>query len=164
MQALPKGERAELAVETMTELGVDEIVPWAAARCVAQWHGPRGDKALASLAAHRVAGGQAEPSRLGARRSRTSPTLDRVDRVPARRAARAARGRRPSPLAAAPLPLVGDVVLVVGPEGGVATRGARPASARPGRRPVRLGDPVLRTSTAGAAALAALSVRLGRWT
>src|SRR5690242_7727509 len=46
VQALPKGERAELAVETMTELGVDAIVPWAAARCVTQWHGPRGDKAL----------------------------------------------------------------------------------------------------------------------
>ena len=47
VQALPKGERAELAVEVLTELGVDEIVPWAAARSVAQWHGQRGDKALA---------------------------------------------------------------------------------------------------------------------
>ncbi len=46
VQALPKGERAELAVEMLTELGVDEIVPWQAARSIAQWHGARADKAL----------------------------------------------------------------------------------------------------------------------
>src|SRR4051794_40700576 len=46
VQALPKGERAELAVEVLTELGVDEIVPWSASRSIAQWHGVRGDKAL----------------------------------------------------------------------------------------------------------------------
>ena len=46
VQALPKGERSELAVEVLTELGVDEIVPWAAARSIARWQGERGDKAL----------------------------------------------------------------------------------------------------------------------
>src|SRR5215471_16514954 len=47
LQALPKGDRGELAVETMTEVGVDVIVPWAAERCVVQWRGDRGDRALA---------------------------------------------------------------------------------------------------------------------
>ena len=47
VQALPKGDRGELAVETMTEVGVDEIVPWAAARCVTRWRDARGEKALA---------------------------------------------------------------------------------------------------------------------
>ena len=43
VQAIPKGDRAELAVETMTEVGVDVIVPWEAERCVARWPGrPRG--------------------------------------------------------------------------------------------------------------------------
>src|SRR4051794_35090646 len=46
VQALPKGERAELAVELLTELGADEIVPWAASRSIVQWLGPRGDRAL----------------------------------------------------------------------------------------------------------------------
>ncbi len=46
VQALPKGDRGELAVETMTEVGVDAIVPWAAARCVTQWRPERRDKAL----------------------------------------------------------------------------------------------------------------------
>ena len=36
VQALPKGDRGELAVETMTETGVDAIVPWAASRCITQ--------------------------------------------------------------------------------------------------------------------------------
>ena len=47
VQALPKGDRGQLAVELMTEAGVDVIVPWAAQRCVTQWHGERGERALA---------------------------------------------------------------------------------------------------------------------
>jgi 16S rRNA (uracil1498-N3)-methyltransferase len=47
VQALPKGERAELAVELMTEVGVDEIVPWAASRCVTRWEGERGRRSRA---------------------------------------------------------------------------------------------------------------------
>ena len=42
IQAIPKGDRGELAVEEMTEVGVDRIVPWAAARCVPVWQGARG--------------------------------------------------------------------------------------------------------------------------
>src|SRR5690349_11356064 len=46
VQAIPKGDRGELAVEEMTEVGVDRIVPWAAARCVPVWHGARGERSL----------------------------------------------------------------------------------------------------------------------
>jgi 16S rRNA (uracil1498-N3)-methyltransferase len=42
IQGIAKGERGELAVQAMTEAGVDEIVPWAAARSVVQWRGERG--------------------------------------------------------------------------------------------------------------------------
>ena len=47
VQALPKGERGELAVELLTELGADEIVPWAAARSIGQWRGDRVAKGVA---------------------------------------------------------------------------------------------------------------------
>ena len=57
---------------------------------------------------------------------------------------------------------VGDVVVVVGPEGGIAPEELAVFVAA-GAVPVRLGDTVLRTSTAGVAALSVLSVRLGRW-
>ena len=46
VQALPKGDRGETAVETMTEIGVDAVVPWAASRSIVQWKGERGEKAL----------------------------------------------------------------------------------------------------------------------
>ncbi len=47
VQAIPKGERGELAVELLTEVGADLIVPWAAERCVAQWRGDRAAKSVA---------------------------------------------------------------------------------------------------------------------
>ncbi|SHG51103.1 16S rRNA (uracil1498-N3)-methyltransferase [Jatrophihabitans endophyticus] len=162
VQALPKGERAELAVEIMTELGVDEIVPWAASRCVTQWHGARGEKALARW--RRTAAEAAKQSR----RPRT-PALGALASS-ADVAARLARAACAAVLhedavdavATMAVPLVGELVLVVGPEGGVAPE-ELDAFAAAGARTVRLGPTVLRTSTAGAAAVAALSPRLGRW-
>jgi 16S rRNA (uracil1498-N3)-methyltransferase len=61
-----------------------------------------------------------------------------------------------------PLPADGDVIVVVGPEGGIADDELATFAAA-GAVSVRMGAPVLRTSTAGAAALAVLSARLGRW-
>jgi 16S rRNA (uracil1498-N3)-methyltransferase len=154
-QALPKGERAELAVETMTELGVDAIVPWAAARSVTQWQGSRGAKALDKW--RRTAREAAKQSRRAwvpdvrelATTAQLAPTLVLHEAASV-------------PLAAVELPPRGDIVLVVGPEGGIA-EDELAAFASAGATAVRLGEPVLRTSTAGAAALAALSLRLGRW-
>ena len=155
VQALPKGERAELAVETMTELGVDAIVPWAAARSVAQWHGPRGAKALEKW--RRTAREAAKQSRRAwVPEVRQLATTDEL--VPTLVLHEAAS----APLADVALPDHGEIVVVVGPEGGITDAELDALSAR-GAAAVRLGEPVLRTSTAGAAALAALSVRLGRW-
>jgi 16S rRNA (uracil1498-N3)-methyltransferase len=161
VQALPKGDRAELAVETMTELGVDEIVPWSASRSIAQWHGPRGEKALERW--RRTAREAAKQSRRAwvpsiAERASTAAVAERLAGATGLVLHEAAT----TTLAGASLPPSGDVVVVVGPEGGVSDDElARFAAA--GATAVRLGDPVLRTSTAGAAALAALSLRLGRW-
>ena len=155
VQALPKGDRAELAVETMTELGVDVIVPWAAARSIAQWHGARGIKALEKW--RRTAREAAKQSR----RAWVPEVRDLVttaEVVPTLVLHEAAS----APLSSVALPDHGDILLVIGPEGGIADD-ELDAFASAGATAVRLGEPVLRTSTAGAAVLAALSVRLGRW-
>lgn len=155
-QALPKGDRAELAVETMTELGVDAIVPWAASRSVTHWHGARGDKALEKW--RRTAREAAKQSRrawvpeiraLARTGELIAPTLVLHEAAT-------------TPIATVELPSSGEVVVVVGPEGGIAADEVEQFAAA-GATPVRMGEPVLRTSTAGAAALAALSLRLGRW-
>ena len=65
VQAIAKGERAELAVETMTEVGVDVIVPWEAERCVARWPADRAAKSLGRWrSAAREASKQARRARM----------------------------------------------------------------------------------------------------
>jgi 16S rRNA (uracil1498-N3)-methyltransferase len=161
VQALPKGDRAELAVEMLTELGVDEIVPWSASRSIAEWRGARGEKALEKW--RRTAREAAKQSRrawVPAVASLAS-TADVVARVSAGRAFVLHEAAN-EPLVSADLPAADSVIVVVGPEGGVAPE-ELDAFTAVGARSVRLGDPVLRTSTAGAAALAVLNLRLGRW-
>jgi 16S rRNA (uracil1498-N3)-methyltransferase len=161
VQALPKGDRAELAVEVLTELGADEIVPWAASRSVVQWHGARGDKALAKW--RRTAREAAKQSRRArvpevAALASTEQVADRL----ARGCGLVLHEDATARIADVPLEDAGELVVVVGPEGGLAAA-ELDAFRAAGAVPVRLGAQVLRTSTAGAAALAALSVRLGRW-
>jgi len=160
VQALPKGDRGELAAEMMTELGVDEIVPWAAARSITQWdNGPRGAKALARW--QRTAQEAAKQSRRAwvpqvAALASTASLLGRLDGALVLHEAAGVA------LASVALPVSGELVLVVGPEGGISDDELAKFTAA-GATAVRLGSPVLRTSTAGPAALAALSLRLGRW-
>jgi 16S rRNA (uracil1498-N3)-methyltransferase len=162
VQALAKGERGELAVELAVELGVDEVVPWSAARSVTRWEGARGQRALERWRS---------TARAAAKQSRRSwvpavADLAGTKAVAARIAAAAGalllHEAAPVPLGSVPLPDEGELVLVVGPEGGL-DDAELAAFAAAGATAVRLGDPVLRTSTAGAAALAALSLRTGRW-
>ena len=160
VQALPKGDRADLAVEVLTELGVDEIVPWSASRSITRWDGPRGTKALEKW--RRTAREAAKQSR----RPRL-PIVHDLSATP-QVAARLGSGLvlhedATLPLSSVPLPDADEIVLVVGPEGGVSDDELEVFVAA-GGTPVKLGDEVMRTSTAGAAALAVLSVRLGRWT
>lgn len=162
VQALPKGERAELAVELLTELGVDEIVPWSAARSISQWKGDRVAKGLAKW--QRAAQAAAKQSRRA--RIPVVAELAGSDQVAARIAAARVglllHEEAEDPLSRVAVPAAGEVLLVVGPEGGLSPAELALFTAA-GGRPVRLGAEVLRTSTAGAAALAVLSVALGRW-
>lgn len=162
VQAVAKGDRGELAVELMTELGADEIVPWAAARSVVVWRGERGEKSLQRWrSTAREAAKQSRRPRLPqvSALAATDAVCARIERADA---AFVLHEQASVALAAAPLPGSGEITLVVGPEGGIgADELARFTGA--GAQAVRLGEPVLRTSTAGAAGLTVLSVRLGRW-
>ena len=162
VQAIPKGERGQLAVELMTEAGVDVIVPWAAERCVARWQGERGDRALARWRS--TAREAAKQARRGRVPEVTGPAdLGEV----AARAGRAARAFILDPqageqLSEIPLPGSGEMLVIVGPEGGI-TPAESGALIQAGAVAARLGPTVLRTSSAGMAAAAILLSRAGRW-
>ncbi|MET9829310.1 16S rRNA (uracil(1498)-N(3))-methyltransferase [Streptomyces sp. NPDC006385] len=165
VQALPKGDRGELAVETMTETGVDAIVPWAAARCITQWKGERGAKALGKWrATAREAGKQSRRVRFpevadAATTKQVAALLAEADFAAV---LHEERDYGSEPLATAELPAEGEIVLVVGPEGGVAPEELA-LFEEAGAKAYRLGRTVLRTSTAGTAATALLLGRTGRW-
>jgi 16S rRNA (uracil1498-N3)-methyltransferase len=161
-QALPKGDRGEAAVETMTEVGVDEIVPWRAQRAVTRWQGDRGDRALRRWRS---------TAREAAKQARRAWVPEVADPVTT-----AALARRLSGAALAivlheeadrsigdlPLPDLGELVLVVGPEGGI-TPDELAAFDSAGAVQVNLGPAVLRTSTAGTVAAGVMLSRTGRW-
>jgi 16S rRNA (uracil1498-N3)-methyltransferase len=162
-QALVKGDRGELAVELATEAGVDGVLPWRAARCVARWEdGPRGDKALARWrSTAREAAKQARRPWLPVVEDPVT-TAALARRVAAVAATLVLHEGAAEPLGAVDLPVSGDLLLVVGPEGGI-TDDEIGALVAAGARPVRLGTEVLRASTAAAVALGALGVLTGRW-
>lgn len=163
VQALAKGDRGELAVELATEAGADVVLPWRATRSVARWEeGPRGEKALARWRA------TARSAAKQARRGRV-PVVG--DPVSTRELAGVVRDADCAlvleagailALTEVELPAAGDVVLVVGPEGGITAEELASLEGA-GARAVRLGPTVLRTSTAAVVALGALGVLTSRW-
>ncbi|SEO58534.1 16S rRNA (uracil(1498)-N(3))-methyltransferase [Trujillonella endophytica] len=161
VQALPKGDRGPLAVELATELGVDRIVPWAASRCVTRW---REDRIAKGVAKWRSAAHAASKQ---SRRARVPEVADLAStRDVCGELAEADLGivlheQARARISTVEVPGRGTVVIVVGPEGGL-TDGEVLAFRAAGAEPARLGPEVLRTSTAGAAALAAVSLRT-RW-
>ncbi|MDN3445317.1 16S rRNA (uracil(1498)-N(3))-methyltransferase [Microbacterium sp. APC 3901] len=159
-QALAKGDRDELAVQAACELGVDEIVPWQASRSVSRWEGPKAVKGRerwstivreAAKQAHRAWVPDVSPP---------ATTADLASRASSQRLLLLdpSASTRLSDLE----PDGRDLVLVVGPEGGISDDELRRLSDAGAER-VLLGNTVLRTSTAGPAAIAVLSVTLGRW-
>jgi 16S rRNA (uracil1498-N3)-methyltransferase len=162
VQALPKGDRGELAVETMTEVGVDVIVPWAAARCVTQWRPERREKALGRWrSTAREAAKQARRAWLP-EVTDLATTAQAAERVSAAALAVVLHEEAESPLSGLAVPDKGEIVLVVGPEGGL-TDDELAVFASAGATPALLGPTVLRTSTAGVAAASVLLSRTGRW-
>jgi 16S rRNA (uracil1498-N3)-methyltransferase len=172
VQALAKGDRGETAVETMTEIGVDVIVPWSAGRSITRWQGERGAKALArwrSTAAEAAKQARrawwpeiADPASTAAvakllATAAVPVVLHEEAELPLAELV-IARPSAADPADAGPA----EVVLVVGPEGGIAPEELE-SFAEAGAMPYRMGPTVLRTSTAGTAAAAVLLARSGRW-
>ncbi len=166
LQALPKSDRSELAIELATEAGADAFLAWRAARCVASWEGNRVDKGLRRWRA---------AARSAARQSRR-PHIPPVDGVLSTEAL-TRRIRNEAAAGAAVLALhesatvrladidiaqAKSVLLVIGPEGGIAPDEIA-ALTDAGAVAIRLGPQVLRTSTAAAVALGALGVLTPRW-
>ncbi|MGI3783868.1 MAG: 16S rRNA (uracil(1498)-N(3))-methyltransferase, partial [Janthinobacterium lividum] len=154
-QALAKGDRGELAVEMLTEVGVAEVVPWQASRSVARWSADRVDRGLGRWRS------TAREAAKQSRRLRVPAVSDPVGtralaaRLGTADLALVLHEDATDPIAAVALPAAGEVVVVVGPEGGISPEELAAFDAA-GARTVRVGDHVLRTSTAGVVALAAL--------
>lgn len=162
VQAVPKGERGELAVEMLTEVGVDVIVPWEASRSVARW---KGDRAAKSLEKWRGTAREAAKQSRRAWFPHVAPLAgtEEVADLLAKASVRVVLHEAASgPLSNVPVPGRGEIVIVVGPEGGI-TDEELAAFAQVGAEPLRLGSSVLRSSTAGVAAAAALLSRTPRW-
>ena len=161
VQALAKNDRDDQAIEAATECGVDEVVPWQASRSVVQWRGERGDKAWRKWDAVLVA---ATKQSRRTRRPVLAPVVSSAElgsRIASAAAAFVLHEDARMPLATVTLPASGDVVVVVGPEGGISPDELA-AFETAGAVPVRLGSTVLRSSSAGPAALAVLSA-MSRW-
>lgn len=162
VQALAKGDRDELAVQAATELGVSGVVPWASERSVTRWEGQKVDKGRVRW----------ESIVREASKQSIRAFVPRVEGL----AATAAVAKLPGltlildPTADAALSTVDlsasavddRITLVVGPEGGLSARELALFETSGAVR-VRLGSEILRTSTAGPAAIAVLNARLGRW-
>jgi 16S rRNA (uracil1498-N3)-methyltransferase len=183
VQAIPKGDRGELAVETMTEVGVDVIVPWSAERCVVRWRDERAARGVARWRSTAVAAAKqsrrswfpeitdvartAEVARLvdGARLALlldpdAEAALAGLGAAAARPGAADGPGGRVTTETG--LPGSGEVVLLVGPEGGISPQETE-LLAGAGALGVRLGPTVLRASSAGAVAAALVLSAAGRW-
>jgi 16S rRNA (uracil1498-N3)-methyltransferase len=166
VQAIPKSDRSELAVELATEAGADALVAWQAARCVARWDGAKVEKGL------RRWGAVARSAARQSRRAHIPPidgvvtTAELVRRVTSEVAGGATvlvlHESATGPLTGLSLAGAPSLTLIVGPEGGIADDEVDALTAA-GAVAVRLGPTVLRTSTAAAVGLGALGALTPRW-
>lgn len=159
VQALAKGDRADLALELLTEVGATRIVPWQADRSIVRWSGERQEKSLARWRS---------TVREAAKQSRRLWCPEVTEPLSSSRLATWVRERVASGatawvlheaaetwLDADAVPTAGEVIMVVGPEGGVAPAELA-ALTEAGATPVLINDGVLRTSTAGGVAVGIL--------
>jgi len=162
VQAIPKGDRGQLAVELMTEVGVDVVVPWAAERCIVRWPAERSERALARWRS--TAREAAKQARRGWIPEVTglAGTAEVAARVATSASAIVLDPDAAEPLGRRPQPGSGEIMIIVGPEGGISPAEAG-LLAGAGATAAHLGPTVLRASTAGAVAAAVLLSRTGRW-
>lgn len=154
VQALAKGDRDELAVESMTEAGVAEFIPWQASRSIVKWTPERMDKQLGRWrSTAREATKQSRRFRVP-QVSEPLSTKQLCARFAECQAVYVLHEEATAPLAEHKLP-DGDIMIIVGPEGGIAPDELEQFRAAEAQL-VRVSDAVLRTSTAGLVAVAQL--------
>ena len=170
-QALAKGDRDELAIQAATELGVDGVIPWAASRSVSRWEGAKRAKgqqrweAVAREATKQSARAwvpTVEPLLTTRELAARADITHMIVLDPLAETSLAALDLPAPRLPETPSGPPKSIVLVVGPEGGISPAEFETFYAG-GAVGARLGDGILRTSTAGPAAIAVLSAKLGRW-
>lgn len=152
-QALAKGDRAELAVEMLTEVGVDAIVPWQASRSIVKWVPERAERHLIRWrTTAREATKQSRRLRMPIVEMPMS-TRELALRIQESALTLVLHEDATTLLGEVELPASGEILMIVGPEGGIAP-GELAEFEAAGGRPVRVADGVLRTSTAGVVGLA----------
>lgn len=154
-QALAKGDRAELAIAMLTEVGVTEVLPWQSARSIVKWTGERGEKSRTRWQATvREAAKQSRRLRVPEVAAAVT-TKSLVARVREADLALVLHEDATRPLSEVDPPTAGEVLIIVGPEGGITPEELEQFTAA-GASPVTISDGVLRTSTAGVVALGIL--------
>lgn len=155
VQALAKGDRSEAAVEMLTEVGVDRIIPWQSSRSVVRWTHDREERQLGRWrSSAREATKQSRRLRVPIVTAAMT-TSELVELIPSMTITLVLHESATDTPRRVPLPEEGDVLVIVGPEGGLTDQEVA-AFEGAGAYPVLVSDGVLRTSTAGVVALAQL--------
>lgn len=162
VQALAKADRGELAVELLTEVGVDVIVPWAASRCIVKWDKEKSEKGVSKWrTTAREASKQSRRATIP-QVTNLAQTSDVSRLISETSHAYILHETGQLKLSNISIPLQGDVLLVVGPEGGLTEEELQEFTLKGGTI-VRLGPTILRTSTAGTVAAGIVMSRTNRW-
>ncbi|WP_421084115.1 16S rRNA (uracil(1498)-N(3))-methyltransferase [Rothia nasimurium] len=169
VQALAKGDRDIQAIEMATELGAHGIVPWSADRSIVRWKMDRAVKARAKWQnTVRAAAKQSRRALLPEvyEQHSTADLADLAQELGQEALFlvlhEEADNRLTEALDQHLTEQVKEVYFIVGPEGGISPQEIDLLTVA-GAHPVLLGPEILRSSTAGAAAISALNVALGRW-
>lgn len=172
VQALAKDGRDLLAIETATELGVYGVLPWSADRSIVRWKGERASKAHTKWQNTVTAAAKQSRRALIPEVYDLYSTTDLVELIKEVTGQGSAvfilheqATERLSALARTLVEaenLPEEIYLLVGPEGGISDREVQ-LFTEAGAHLALLGDEVLRSSTAGSAAMCTLNVVLGRW-
>ncbi|WP_210602344.1 16S rRNA (uracil(1498)-N(3))-methyltransferase [Brevibacterium oceani] len=171
VQALAKGDRDLQAIEAATEIGVDEVIPWAAERSIADWPAKKREKMAAkwenllhaaSLQARRSRFPRLHELVRGTALTRSLGRSDAVFVLHETAQTRLSEALAELGSGSTPTRPPERIVLIVGPEGGISD-GELDALIGADAQPVLLGPTILRSSSAGSAGLVMAQNSLGRW-
>jgi len=162
VQAVAKGDRDELAIQAATELGAGKVVPWQADRSISKWDGKeeknreRWQQIVDEAAKQALRPWFPEVAQVQSSKSLAKQISESVGTY------LVLDPTSPISLNQVELSKSGEVALIVGPEGGI-TEAELALFETAGAKRVHLGSGILRTSTAGMAAISVLAAKSGYW-